>query len=98
MNDSADIKEAADRLQSALGKLGGSIDSLLNKVSRLEAIKKESDSMSADRAALAAKLDTSYAKEKDFLAREKEFGALAEETTQELDRVIKQVRMALGED
>ena len=27
MNDSADIKEAADRLQSALGKLGGSIDS-----------------------------------------------------------------------
>ena len=42
--------------------------------------------------------DASYAKEKDFLAREKEFGALAEETTQELDRVIRQVRMALGED
>ncbi len=44
MNDSADIKEAADRLQSALGKLGDSIGSLLDKVSRLEAIKKESES------------------------------------------------------
>ena len=56
MNDSADIKEASDRLKSAIGKLGGSIDSLLDKVSRLEALKKESDAMSADRAALAAKL------------------------------------------
>ena len=43
-------------------------------------------------------LQVPFGKEKEFLAREKEFGALAEETTQELDRVIRQVRMALGED
>jgi len=113
MNDSADIKAAADRLQSALKSLEGSLSPLLDKVTRLETEVKEAETMSADRAELAAKLDSSTAKEEDselaakldsstakeedFAAREKEFNALADETTQELDRVIRQVRTALGE-
>ena len=97
MNDSADIKTAADKLQSALRALEGSLTPLLDKVSRLEAEAKEAETMGADRADLAAKLDASKANEERFTVREKEFNALADETTQELDRVIRQVRTALGE-
>jgi len=97
MNDSADIKTAADRLQSALQSLEGALTPLINKVSRLEVQAKEVETMGADRAALAAKLDESKSKEDLFAARKKEFSALADETTQELDRVISQVRSALGE-
>ena len=97
MNDSADIKTAADRLQSALRSLEGSLTPLLDKMSRLEMANKEAETMGADRADLAAKLDASTAKEEIYAAREKEFNALADETTQELDRVIRQVRTALGE-
>ena len=97
MNDSADIKMAIDRLQQALQKLEGSIDPLLEKVMRLEKARAESEDFDADRAALAQKLDASAAREKDFEAREAEFSELAEDTTQELDRVISQVRKALGQ-
>jgi len=84
-------------MQSALRALEGSLDPLLDKVSRLETVSKEAETMGADRADLAAKLDASTAKEESYAAREKEFNALADETTQELDRVIRQVRTALGE-
>lgn len=97
MNDSADIKTAADKLQSALRALEGSLSPLLDKVNRLESEAKETETMSIDRANLAAKLDESTAKEESYAAREKEFNVLADETTQELDRVIRQVRTALGE-
>ena len=97
MNDSADIKTAADRLQSALRSLEGSLSPLLDKVNRLEVEAKEAETMNEDRAELAAKLDASKAKEEGYAAREKEFNVLADETTQELDRVIRQVRTALGE-
>lgn len=96
MNDSADIKIAIDRLQEALQKLETSIDPLLQKVSDLEKIASESEGFNADRAQLAQKLDMSAAREKAFEARELEFAALAKDTTQELDRVIGQVRRALG--
>jgi len=98
MNDSADMKAAADRLQSALRSLEGALDPLLTKVSRLEGQVKEAETMGEDRAALAAKLDEAKARTETFEAREREFNALADETTQELDRVIKQVRNALGEE
>lgn len=97
MNDSADIKTAADKLQSALRSLEGSLSPLLDKVSRLETQAKEAETMGADRADLAAKLDESKAQAQSYAEREKEFSALADETTQELDRVIRQVRTALGE-
>ena len=46
---------------------------------------------------MAADLDNAKAREKSFSAREAEFNALADETTKELDRVIRQVRGALEE-
>jgi len=53
--------------------------------------------MGEDRAALAMQLDEARSKEEFYAAREKDFNMLADETTNELDRVIKQVRTALGE-
>ncbi len=98
MNDSADMKMAADRLQNALRSLEGALDPLLERVSVLEAVAKETATLSEDRAALASQLDEAKAKSESFAAREKEFNLLADETTAELDRVIRQVREALGED
>lgn len=98
MNDSADMKMAADRLQNALRSLEGALDPLLERVSFLEAEAKETATLSEDRAALASQLDEAKAKSESFDAREKEFNLLADETTAELDRVIRQVREALGED
>lgn len=97
MNDSADIKMAVDRLQQALQTLEGSIDPLLEKVNRLEKSVAESGDFDTDRARLAKELDLSEARSKDFETREAEFTALADDTTQELDRVIRQVREALGQ-
>ena len=98
MNDSADMKMAADRLQNALRSLEGALDPLLDRVSVLEASVKEAASLSEDRAALASQLDEARAKSDSFEEREKELNRLADETTAELDRVIRQVRQALGED
>jgi len=97
MTDSADIKMAAERLQQALRKLEGSLDPLLGRLSQLERESVESQSFEQDRAALAAKLDEAKSREEDYQAREKEFAQLADETTQELDRVIRQVSSALGD-
>jgi len=98
MNDSADMKMAADRLQNALRSLEGALDPLLDRVNVLEASAKEAATLSEDRASLASELDEAKAKAEAFEAREKEFNSLADETTAELDRVIRQVRQALGED
>lgn len=96
MNDSADIKIAADRLQEALRKLETSLDPLLEKVGRLEKVAVESEDFTKDRAKLARELDASAAREKEFEEKEAEFSALADETTSELERVIRQVQLALG--
>jgi len=98
MNDSADMKIAADRLQNALRSLEGALDPLLTRVSGLETALNESKALAEDRASLATALDEANAKTETFAAREKEFNDLADETTAELDRVIKKVRLALGED
>jgi len=98
MNDSADMKTAADRLQKALRSLEGALDPLLARVSDLETSVNEAKKLGEDRAALAGQLDEAKAKTEAFEAREKEFNALADETSAELDRVIRQVRHALGED
>lgn len=96
MNDSVDMKMAADRLQNALRTLEGALDPLLNRVKVLEASAKEAAILTEDRAGLASQLDEAKAKSDGLEAREKEFNALADETTVELDRVITQVRQALG--
>ena len=98
MNDSVDMKMAADRLQNALRSLEGALDPLLDRVNVLETSAKEAATLSEDRAALAAQLDDAKATSEGLEAREKEFNLLADETTAELDKVIRQVREALGED
>lgn len=97
MEESADIRAAADRLQSALQTLEGALDPLLERVSKLEKSAEESQSFGEDRAQLAEKLDEATAREQNYKAQQAEFAALAEETTEELDRVIRQVRDALGQ-
>ncbi len=96
MNDSADIKMAVDRLQDALMKLEGSLEPLLSRAQKMEKIVSEAEDFARDRAELARQLDASKAREKDFESRESEFSSLANETTGELDRVIHQVKVALG--
>lgn len=107
MNDSVDIKTAANRLQNALENLEGSLSPLLDKVNTLQRAADDAQSFEQDRAQLAAKLDAAQSDAQDrqaalenqhsvFAAREAEFKSLAEATTQELDSVIRQVRSALS--
>lgn len=96
MNDSADIKTAANRLQSALRKLEGSLSPLVDKVTRLERIAQEAESFEADRASLAEQLDSAKSREAEFAEREAEFAALAEDTQRELDTVIAHVQQTLS--
>ena len=96
MNDSADIKTAAARLQSALRSLEDSLGSVVTRVNTLEKTAKEAETFQEDRAQLAALLDESTAKEASFTAREAEFNSLAEQSTRELDSIISQVQQALA--
>ena len=105
MNDSADIKAAADRLGESLRSLEDALGPMLEKLTKLEKKVEESGDFEADRASLARKLDEAVAREEEFKdrdaefkQREAEFSALADETTRELDRVIRQVKQALGQD
>lgn len=96
MNDSADIKTAAARLQSALRSLEESLGSVVTRVNKLEKVAQDAESFQEDRAQLATLLDESKAKEAHFTQREAEFNALAEQSTRELDSIISQVQDALS--
>lgn len=96
MNDSVDIKTAANRLQSALQKLEGSLGPLVDKVTHLERIAAQSESLETDRASMAKDLDDAKAREAEFSAREAEFAALASDTQKELDAVISHVQQTLA--
>lgn len=95
MNDSADIKTAAARLQSALRSLEDSLGPIVSRMTTLEATAKEAETFQEDRAQLATLLDESTAKEAQFTEREAEFNALAESSASELDAIITQVQQAL---
>jgi len=79
-------------LESAVLPLG-------KKVSQLEKVSTEAEVFSRDRAKLASELDIAKAEheamEANMNKREKEFESLADETTQELDRVIRHVQSTL---
>ncbi len=98
MTENADIRLAADRLQSALHSLEATLTPLLKEVDRLKAVAQEAESFKADRTSLAKQLDDAKAREDEFSAREAEFSNLAEETMSELDRVIRQVKDVLGHE
>lgn len=96
MNDSADIKTAAARLQSALRSLEESLGSITTRMNNLEKTAKEAENFQQDRAQLATLLDESTAKEAAFSEREAEFNALADQSAKELDSIISQVKQALS--
>jgi len=96
MNDSADIKTAANRLKAALAALDDSLGSTITRIQSLEKVAKEAETFQEDRAQLATLLDESTAKEAAFAERETEFKALAESSTRELDAIISQVEQALS--
>ncbi len=96
MNDSADIKTAANRLKAALAALDDSLGSAISRISSLEKVAEESKTFQEDRAQLATLLDESTAKEAVFVEREAEFNTLAESSTRELDAIISQVQQALS--
>lgn len=99
MNDSADIKTAAQSLQSALKKLEEAIDPFLSNFAQLKCESTESESFTQDRARLASELDDVKSENEDLerklASREKEFASLAKESTQEINSVIKSVQVAL---
>lgn len=96
-NSGAAVKEAANRLQRAIKTLETSLTPLVSKVTDLERQVDASKSFESDRSRLATELDEAKAREVEFQEREKEFAALANETTAELDAVISQVLHALGD-
>jgi len=99
MNDSADIKAAAQSLNAALEKLEQVISPVLTNYRDLKSQSAESESFAQDRARLAAELDSAKAEQEKVMAhmtaRERELDILANETTQELDRVIRHVQVAM---
>lgn len=98
MSDSADIKGAADKLNSALQNLEAALDPMLADLSRLRKVESESEGFVADRAKLAQELDESKSREVGFKDREAQFQRLADETTAELDQVIAKVQNVLERD
>lgn len=98
MNDSADIRVAAEKLNAALKNLEAAFDPVLADLSNLRAFKSESENFVEDRAKLAQALDESKAKQVQYDGRETEFRRLADETTAELDQVIAKVQNVLERD
>jgi len=95
MDKPSDIRDAANRLQSALQSLEGALDPLIQKVNKLEKSAKEAGNFEADRASLAAELDEAKAREKVYKERQGMMSMLADETTKEIDRAIKEVQSVL---
>ena len=98
MSDSADIKGAAEKLNSALQSLEEALDPMLTDLARLRKVESESEGFVADRAKLAQDLDDAKAREANYRDREAEFQRLADETTAELDQVIGKVQNVLERD
>ncbi len=95
MNDSADIKLAAERLNQALQSLERSLDPMVEDLGRYKKIATESEGFATDRSRLAQELDDAKAREETLKSRQVDFKALADETTTELDRAISKVREVL---
>lgn len=104
-NSQLSVADAANRLQDALKSLEGALTPMANRLAKLEKASIDSEAFTEDRARLARELDESKARQQELevgnqrlIARENEFKALADETMQELDAVISQVRHALSDD
>lgn len=83
------IDEAASRLDKALLRLEGAVETLHEKSGDPTLTRKVVEALTKDRSRLAEQLDES-------LAREKELQALADEASEALGAAIAEVRAALG--
>ena len=97
MTQAITIKEAADRLQNALGTLESRLSPMVTKLAEVERELASTRNADQDRARLANELDELKAKYEELLRREQDFSRLANETTKELDSVISQVMAVLSQ-
>jgi ABC-type transporter Mla subunit MlaD len=86
-----EIDPSARRLDAALKRLEGALDSLMSRTGDPVVTRAELSALVADRARMAEELDGS-------LAREEELQALADEASEALGAAIAEVRAALGQD
>ena len=83
------VTNAADRLDKALSRLEGSLDSLFERAGDPAVVRRELAAMVADRAKLAEELDAA-------MARERQLQSLADEASEALGSAIEEVRSALN--
>lgn len=83
------MDEAIQRLDAALARLDGALDSLFEQAGDPAVLRREVQAMSEDRARLAEDLDAA-------LARESELQALADEASAALGSAIEEVKAALA--
>ena len=86
-----DLDPSARRLDAALQRLEGALDSLMSRTGDPAVMRAELAALAEDRARMAEELDAS-------LAREAELQALADEASEALGAAIEEVRAALGKD
>ncbi len=86
-----DLDPSARRLDAALSRLEGALDSLMSRTGDPAVMRAELAALAEDRARMAEELDGS-------LAREEELQALADEASEALGAAIEEVRAALGKD
>lgn len=82
------LDAASAKLQAALRRLEGSIESVYEQAGDPAVVRREVEALTRDRARLAEELDAS-------LARETELQALADEASAALGAAIEEVRSAL---
>ncbi|MEE2877888.1 MAG: DUF4164 family protein [Pseudomonadota bacterium] len=85
------VTSAADRLDTALSRLEGALESLFERAGDPGVVRRELEAMLADRARLAEELDAS-------LARERQLQSLADEASEALGAAIEEVRAALNRE
>lgn len=90
MTDTSEVSVAANELEAALSDFERAILPIIKRVQQLEEKANQFEAFEADRAELARKLDAAA-------KRESEFKSLAQETREELDRVIAQVNDVIGD-
>ncbi|WP_017931681.1 hypothetical protein [Robiginitomaculum antarcticum] len=111
-NDAISVKGAADRLQRAVASLSAALTPIKSRIDALETQHAGQSRLEEDRRKLSGELDSAMAdanlakkgeadakaRAEQLLEREAEFSKLAEETMQEMDMVISQVKLALGKE
>lgn len=85
----SELDPSARRLDAALKRLEGALDSLMSRTGDPAVTRAELAALVEDRARMAEELDAS-------LAREEELQALADEASEALGAAIEEVRAALG--